>query len=345
MSARETAELLQAAQAWRDGGRKVAVATVVKTWGSAPRPVGARMVAADDGAFAGSVSGGCVEGAVMEAAREVMDSGIPQLLHFGVADETAWEVGLSCGGEMEILAEPFCADRANRAAELIRAVESRAPRLMLTSLPDGAQRLLSPDPDDSNGDFPPDIARDALALLRDGKEARILENNGRRFFAEPFHPPRRLILIGGAHIAQALVPLARGAEFHPIVIDPRKAWASAERFPDALVLNQWPDNALAKIGLDSGTALAALTHDPKIDDPALICALRAAAPPRYVGALGGKRTNEKRRARLREEAGLTDAQLNRIHAPIGLNIGASTAFEIALSIAAEIVAAFRRPQQ
>ena len=348
MNERETAELLKTARAWRTDGRRTATATVIKTWGSAPRPAGARLIAAEDGAFAGSVSGGCVESAVVESALETMRDGAPRILHFGVADETAWDAGLSCGGEIEILTEPFCGEREERMMELVQAVESRQARILLTRLPDGAQILLSPDSEEKceeermGGREVQDAARE---LLREGGEARILERGGARFFAEPFHPPRRLILIGGTHIAQALIPLARAMDFDPVIVDPRKAWASAARFPDAEVLNEWPDDALRGLGVDSGTALAALTHDPKLDDPALVFALRAAILPRYVGALGGARTREQRRARLREEADLSDAQLDRIHAPIGLDIGARTASEIALSIAAEIVAAFRRPQK
>ena len=360
MNERESAALLKTAQAWRDGGRRVAVATVIKTWGSAPRPVGARLVAADDGAFAGSVSGGCVEGAVMESALQAMREDAPQILRFGVADETAWEVGLSCGGEMEILTEPFHGRRAERMAALRRAIESRRPRALLTRIPDGAQRLLSPDENefdknesdgnesdgaDGASNFPDEVAESARALLREGGEARTLESGGSRYFVEPFHPPRRLILSGGTHIAQALIPLARAAEFDPIVADPRGAWASPGRFPDCEILNQWPDDALRKLGTDSGTALAALTHDPKLDDPALVFALRAETPPRYIGALGGRRTHEKRLSRLRDEFGIPDALLTRIRAPIGLAIGARTAAEMALSIAAEIVAAFRLPQK
>ena len=361
MNERENASLFKTAQAWRADGRKVAIATVIKTWGSAPRPAGARLIAADDGAFAGSVSGGCVEGAVMEAARETMQTEAPKLLRFGVADETAWEVGLSCGGEMEILTEPFAGPRAERMAETAVAVESRQPRILLTRIPDGAQTLLTPDAQD-NGDesetesktksktesktepFPPCIKREALDILRGGGEARLLTHGDFNFFAEPFHPPRRLILIGGTHIAQALIPLARMAEFDAIVADPRGAWASPGRFPDTTLINKWPDEALADLGVDSGTALAALTHDPKLDDPALIFALRSGTPPRYIGALGSPRTHEKRRIRLREEGGLSDSEIDRIHAPIGLDIGARTASEIALSIAPQIISTFRRPQ-
>ena len=353
MSAKENAELLKTAQAWRDGGRKVAVATVIKTWGSAPRPVGSRLIVADDGAFAGSVSGGCVEGAVADAAQQVMRSGATCLLHFGVADETAWEVGLSCGGEIEVFAEPFTADRADRAAELCRATEAREPRAMLTRISDGAQRIVFPNErgdenENNNGDgfseFPPDAVAFARKALLRGDEAKAFDRGRARFFAEPFHPPRRMLLIGGAHIAQSLASLSGAAGFDAVVIDPRKAWASPERFPGAKVLNEWPDDALAKLGTDAGTALAALTHDPKIDDPALLFALRAATPPRYIGALGGRRTNENRRARLREE-GIAEKTIARIHSPIGLDIGAKTAGEIALSVAAEIIAAFRAPQR
>ena len=209
MNERENASLFKTAQAWRADGRKVAIATVIKTWGSAPRPAGARLIAADDGAFAGSVSGGCVEGAVMEAAMETMQTEAPKLLRFGVADETAWEVGLSCGGEMEILTEPFAGPRAERMAETAAAVESRQPRILLTRIPDGAQTLLNPDAQD-NGDesetesktksktesktepFPPCIKREVLDILRGGGEARLSESRRLQLLRRTIPPPAPL---------------------------------------------------------------------------------------------------------------------------------------------------------
>jgi xanthine dehydrogenase accessory factor len=222
-----------------------------------------------------------------------------------------------------------------KAAILARLQAARAagrPVALLTRLPDGAQRLFPED------DLPPALAAAAAAALA-ADAARNLSDDGRAWFVQPHNPPLRLIVVGAVHIAQALVPMAAGLGFAVTVVDPRGAFATAERFGTGVTLaDDWPDEAMARLAPDARTAVVTLTHDPKLDDPALEVALRSAAF--YIGALGSRKTHAKRLARL-AEAGLTPAECARIAAPVGLAIGAVTAPEIALSIMAEVVAARR----
>ncbi len=317
MICEETAALLQTAAEWQSGGTQTAVAVVAKTWNSAPRPVGARMAVGEDGRFAGSVSGGCVEKEVIFAARECMRDNACRLLSFGVADETAWREGLACGGGIEILTAPFPPARSaarKEIAKLLAAIAKRKECALQTCAKTGAVKFYK--------------QADAPAA---GFCGGVL--------TEHFPPRRRLFIIGATHIAQALAPLAAAADFAPLVIDPRSAWAAEARFPNTPRKICWPQDALQKIKWDRQTALVALAHDPKIDDPALIAALRGGAG--YVGALGSKQTHEKRRRRLMEN-GIGEELLARIHAPVGLDIGATTAGEIALSVAAQLVSHYSR---
>ena len=346
MIATENIELLDLAARWRGERKRVAAATVVSTWGSAPRPPGGRLVVCEDGRFAGSVSGGCIENEVIAAAYETMQNGKPQLLDFGVADETAWRVGLSCGGKIQIHIAALGGDsRAAILREWKEAIRARAPCAFLTRLADDAFALVYPPQSgrenrfDCASDAPPDsemIARAANSAIA-GEPEKTVGGDG-EYFIEPHPPTRRLVVVGATHIAQALIPFARATGFAPLVIDPRAAWATPERFAPTPVVCEWPQDALAREPVDSGCALVALTHDPKIDDPALASALRQS--PRYIGALGGAQSNRKRAERL-TAAGFSQAEIERIRAPVGIDIGAKTAAEIALSIAAQIVAAFR----
>jgi xanthine dehydrogenase accessory factor len=326
----------------RPEDQSIALATVIQTWGSSPRRAGAKMALTPDGKITGSVSGGCVEGAVFEAGVEVLKSNRPQLLHFGVADETAWEVGLACGGSIDIFVKPldtefFDALRAILVEEQPAAVISvvRGPDELL-----GCEILVRED-GNLRGSLHADLDKQAIELAQDalaqGESRRVMLNEDVEVFVEVVLPPPTLIAVGGVHITIALMTLAKTLGYRTIVVDPRTAFGSEERFPNVDRLIQlWPEEAFQQIPLTRSTAIAMLTHDPKLDDPALKIALPS--PAFYVGALGSKTTQGKRRQRLLEE-GLTEAHLNRLHGPIGLEIGAGTPEEIAMSIMAEIVAA------
>ena len=316
---------------WLREGRRVALATVIRTWGSAPRPAGSQLAVSEgaEGAeMAGSVSGGCVEGAVVEEARAALEDGMPRRLEFGVSDEDAFAVGLACGGRIEVLVEPVGLGRgpsADDLAALVRARAARRPVAWQVNLENWARRLVPPP---GRADAPLQARFDADSSGPDGPWLSVIHN-----------PPPRLIVVGAVHIAQALIPMARIAGHDVTLVDPRAAFASPRRFPDTRILDGWPDEALAQIGLDARSAVVTLTHDPKLDDPALRAAL--ASPAYYIGALGSRRTHAKRRERLRA-AGLGDAALARIHAPVGLDIGARGPAEIAVSILAQITGALRR---
>ncbi|MEX0349760.1 MAG: XdhC family protein [Paracoccaceae bacterium] len=305
---------------YRDTG-SAALATVVETWGSAPRRVGAQLVIGGDGRIEGSVSGGCVEGAVIVEALEAIDEREARLLEFGVSDEDAFAVGLACGGTIRVLVEPVGSVLSEvMLAELVAMRATRVPVAYEVNIDTGRRALRRT------------RYADRMRLDRSG-----FEEDGKTFVAV-HNPPLRLIVVGAVHIAQALVPMARIAGYDPVIIDPREAFASSERFPGERILTDWPDEGVAEIGLDTRTALVLLTHDPKLDDPALQAALRADVF--YIGALGSKRTHAKRVARM-QEAGFTEDQVACIHGPIGLDIGAAGPSEIAVAILAQMTAVLR----
>ncbi|QEW21282.1 putative xanthine dehydrogenase subunit A [Marinibacterium anthonyi] len=306
---------------WHREGKGAALATVVETWGSAPRRTGSQLVIAGDGRIEGSVSGGCVEGAVLMEALEALEDGQHRVLEYGVSDDDAFAVGLACGGTIRVLVEPVGgALPVEMLEELVAARAKREPVAYEVNLTSGARRLVR------------EGHEDRFRMDRSG-----VEPDGETFVAV-HNPPLRLILVGAVHIAQALVPMARIAGYDPVIVDPREAFASEARFPGETILHDWPDEAVAALGLDARTALVLLTHDPKLDDPALEAGLRAACF--YIGALGSVRTHAKRVARL-EAAGFSQGEIGRIHAPVGLDIGAAGPAEIAVSILAEITAVLR----
>lgn len=329
----ETAEhdrIPETALAWHEAGRRVALATVIETWGSAPRPRGAQLAIGEGAEMMGSVSGGCVEGAVVAEALEAIEDGTPRLLTFGVSDADAFAVGLACGGTIRVLVEPVDRGKGMPLSLLRHLVAARASRqpTVYAIRPETWERRLLTGP----GDPLWPEAETALAADRSGFAGD--------WFLGVHNPPLRMAVIGAVHIAQALVPMARIAGYDVLVIDPREAFASAERFPDTRLSHDWADAALTEFGIDGRTAIVALTHDPKIDDPALETALRAR--PFYIGALGSTRTHAKRVDRLRS-AGFSEAEIARIHAPIGAPIGASSPAEIAIAILAQITERLRRP--
>ena len=318
----------ECALAWHREGKGAALATVVETWGSAPRQAGSQLAISGAGEIMGSVSGGCVEGAVVTEALEALEDGAPRLLTFGVSDETAFAVGLACGGTIRVLVEPVGeGPQALSPGLLADLVAARAARraVALEVRPDGwTRRLLAP-------------GEDAAADLRFRSDRAGMEEDGR--FLAVHNPPLRLIVVGAVHIAQPLLTMARLCGYDPTLIDPREAFGSSARFPGETILPDWPDEAMAALAPDARTAVVTLTHDPKLDDPAIRVAL--ASPCFYLGCLGSKKTHAKRLDRL-AAAGFQPDQIARIHAPVGLDIGAKTPAEIAVSILAQITAVLRQ---
>ncbi|MSO93057.1 MAG: XdhC family protein [Rhodospirillales bacterium] len=323
-------EVLEQAAEWLDQGQKVALATVIGTWGSSPRPVGSQLAISGKGAFVGSVSGGCVEGAVVDAAAEVLAAGpAPRVVEFGVTDEKAWSVGLSCGGTIRVLVG------AAPPVATLRALSEIRPAALATHLGSGRQVFLHDSAASGDEALASIIAKEAKRAIAADQSALIETTDG-PVFIHVFGRPWRIVVIGAVHVAQAFAPMAVAAGFEVAVVDPRGAFATPERFPGVRLMPTWPEEALARHGLDSRTAIVTLTHDPKIDDEALQQALRSECF--YVGSLGSRKTHAKRLDRLRA-LGISDATLRRIHAPVGLDIGARSAAEIGVSILAEIVAA------
>ncbi len=327
-------DILPEISRWRNRGERIAVATVVGFKRSAPRAPGTKMAVNEHGEVAGGVSGGCVEGAVAEIAEQVMRGSPPQLVHFGIADSEAWDVGLPCGGEIDVWIQAYTPGRfeeivrdGGRAAE-VTLLEGARPGAKLLIETDGAcsGSLGAPELDD-------EAIRAAAGLLWTGSS----ERRG-PLFIDVAAPPPRLILFGAVDIAAALCTLARASGWRPYVVDPRARFATADRFPDAEeVIAAWPEEALARIGgIDPATSIVVLTHDPKLDDAALTIALRS--PARFVGAMGSRRAQAARRERLLA-AGMADEELERLSAPVGLDLGGSDREETALSILAEVVAA------
>ncbi len=317
----------EAALAWHREGRGAALATVVETWGSAPRQAGSLLAISGDGDMTGSVSGGCVEGAVVTEALEAMADRRPRILTFGVSDETAFAVGLACGGTIRVLVEPVGegaeALPAPLLADLVAARAAPRAVALVTNTETWARELV---PAGTNEAVDARLRADRSGIEEDGH------------FIAVHNPPLRLIVVGAVHIAQPLLTIARACGYAPTLIDPRGAFGSEARFPGETILDDWPDEALATLALDARTAIVTLTHDPKLDDPALQFALRS--PVFCIGALGSKKTHAKRVDRL-TAAGFTEAEIARIAAPVGLNIGARTPAEIAVSIMAQITAALR----
>jgi xanthine dehydrogenase accessory factor len=330
--ARDEIDVLKSARDWMAADGKVAIATVIDTWGSAPVPVGGQMAVAKNGQFRGSVSGGCIEGEVIVEAEEVLETGKPKTLTFGVADETAWRAGLPCGGTVQVFVERL--EAAGGGKDLLdRAVKAREGRqglVVRTSLKDGAKEIFERDAPD----LPDDIAERFSTAKSQLKELP----GGDKVFLHAIVPPARILAIGATHIAQVLAQIAELAGYQIEIIDPRTAFASQDRFREFTTHTEWPQDVLPKLGLDPYTAVVALAHVGHIDDEALKIAVKSDCL--YIGALGSSRNHAKRVERLKA-AGLTDAEIARIKAPIGLDIGAQTPAEIALSVMAEIVLAVR----
>jgi len=314
-------ELLPDLERWQARGERVALAFVVATRRSAPRPVGAKLAISEGGELAGSVSGGCVENDVYEAAREVLRGGEPRLLTYGISDDLALSVGLPCGGEIDVwVGEP----RRELLRELAEVVRSDKRAVVLTDLETGAQRLVRHGED-----------AQADELIRGG-HGRVVEIDEHRMFADVFAPPPRLLVYGAVDTAEALCAAAKGLGWRTIVADARGKFATRERLPSAdEIVVAWPEETLAQVAPDHATAIVVLTHDDKFDIPLLREALETEAF--YVGALGSRR-NQERRRELLLDAGVDETALERIAGPAGLDIGAHSPAETAVSILAEIMA-------
>jgi xanthine dehydrogenase accessory factor len=306
----ELDDLLRTARDWTSGGHEVAIATVIETWGSAPRPRGSHAIIRDDGLFEGSVSGGCVEGDVIVGAQELIRSGGGfDRRDYGVQDENAWTFGLACGGKISVLIQTID-DGHYPPALLDEVIERRAHGAAVsvnTDLASGASH-----------------------------EGGVADDDN--VYTNIYPPPLRMMIVGAVHISQNLVPLARQLGYKVLVVDPRDTFAAADRFSAIEVDTRWPDEAFADWKPDGGTAIITLTHDPKIDDPALAAALRSNAF--YIAALGSRKTQAARRERL-AAMGFTAEEITRIDGPAGIAIGAKTPAEIALSILAGATAALR----
>ncbi len=344
-------EVLTELTAIRDRGGRAAMATVVRTWRSAPRPAGASMLVSDDGEAVGSVSGGCVEGALFELGQEVLADGLPRFETYGVSDDDAFAVGLTCGGILEVFVERVDDDTWPELDGVARSIAAEDPVAVATIVrgPHFVGRHLVVRPDHTEGSLGTErlddtVREDVIGLLASGTTGFLHYGpDGERLgegldvFVASFAPPPQMFIFGAIDFSAALVRVGKLLGFRVTVCDARPVFATRKRFPDADdVVVDWPHRWLEQQHVDARTIIAVLTHDPKFDVPALAVALRTDAA--YVGAMGSRRTHEDRLTRLKE-AGLTDDELARLHSPIGLDLGARTPEETAISIAAEIVQA------
>jgi len=310
----EIDDILTPMSVWLKENRKVSLATVISTWGSSPRPVGGQMAIDSNGEIIGSVSGGCIEGAVITEGINSINDGKTRVKDYGISNNMAWEVGLACGGELKVLIQPL--DIQDKIVfSIVNSIKNReAVKLRI---------------DCSNG----------LRIIDNTLTNQTsLYDKEKNEFIHVIDPKPRLFVVGAVHIAQSLISLAAITDFEIILIDPREHFATEKRFPNCKILTEWPDIALSRFNLDKSTHLVTLTHDPKIDDPALIYSLKKNIG--YIGSLGSKKTHQKRCERL-TSLGFSDNDINKIHAPIGLDIKGKTPAEIAVSIIAEIIS-FRR---
>ena len=339
-------ELLEVARAWQADGRGFGRAVTIRTFNSSPRDAGAVLLAADDGTIAGSVSGGCVEGAAAEEVRRARRDRRARVVRYGISDEVAWDVGLACGGTIDVLIQPQV------PSAVLEAAAADEPRALVTPLPADApgpdlaphatgagepqaNPIVMTDGDAASPELPPEVAAAGRTALGEGV-SRTTSAADRQWFIEAFAPAPRLVVVGAVHVAIPLVRYARELGYRTVVVDRRSTFAAGERFPEAdeLVV-EWPEGAFDRIGLRRTDAVAILSHDPKLDEPAIVEALRRGC--RYVGAIGSRKTQAERRQRL-VGAGVSEEELARLHGPIGLDLGGRTPAEIALAVMAEVVA-------
>ncbi|MFM2106317.1 MAG: hypothetical protein RL338_1349 [Chloroflexota bacterium] len=349
-------ELIATLDAWRAEGATIGRAVVVRSFGSAPRPEGAVLLTTADGRLAGSVSGGCVEGAAHEEIERARRDGRARVIRYGISDEQAWDVGLACGGTIDVLVEPSLRPEVEAAARDAATGAARGRAVVIPLPADAPPPEFGPHPPGpgepptaalvvgedgtltgtlGSRDADESLVAAALEALRRGT-SRTVVAGGRQCFIEAYPTRPRLVVVGAVQVAMSLVRYARELGYETVVVDGRPAFATAERFPDVdrLVVG-WPDEVADEIGLGPADAVAVLTHDVKFDEPAIVAALARGC--RYVGAVGSRKTQADRRERLRA-TGVTDEQLARLRGPIGLDLGGRAPAETALSIVAEIVA-------
>lgn len=322
-------DVLKQAITWAEDGYGLALATVISTWGSSPRPVGSQLAINDKGAFVGSVSGGCIESIVVSEAIDVIAEGGVQDLTYGVTDEEAREVRLTCGGNIRVLVE-----RAPPLDELRKLAGNRQVTRVV-NLSSGSSMIV----DDEGATGTLVVGAETLGeihcLHKQGAGGVIIREGESELFVAACIRPKTLVIVGAVHIAQFLSQMATAIGFEVTVIDPRPSFANPERLPGINVIRERTALAMQSVPIDAGTAMVILAHDPILDDPALHTALASGAY--YIGCLGSRRTHAKRLDRLRA-AGFGEVDLERLHAPVGLDIGGRSAGEIAVAILAEIIA-------
>lgn len=321
--------MLETALEWMEAGREVAFATVIRAQGSSPRPVGSQLLIDEDGNFEGSVSGGCIEGAVVSKGMEAIALGKSSRLFFGVRSEQDWEVGLACGGEVEIFVEPLAAHQDLLTAQALSRA-GRQPTCLVTDLATGEKILIKLDEPIQQA---PQGLHTSIKQALVSEKSKICTLGEKSFFIHACFPNPELVIVGAVHIAQPLTQMALTAGYAVTIIDPREAFATRDRFPNGTLLNESPEQALVLKFLHLRCAVVVLSHEPRLDDPALKVALKSQAF--YIGALGSRKTHAQRIERLLK-AGVEQPQIDRIHAPVGMDIGASNASEIAIAVMAQI---------
>jgi xanthine dehydrogenase accessory factor len=335
-------ELLSTIDAWRADDRGFGRAVLIRVFGNGPRPEGATLLVADDGSIAGSVSGGCVEGAAAEEVALARRDGCSRVIRFGISDEQAWGVGLACGSTIDVLVEPElrpeieAAARESSGAAIVIQLPHDSP-----GVDGGEHPIATGEPADVMVIKPTNTATtgelaDAARTLVERRRSGIVPFEGEQFFIETFAPPPRIVVFGAVQSAIPLVGIAHELGYTVVIADAREAFASHERFPDAdEVLVGWPDEVAERLALTVDDAVVVMSHDPKLDEPAIVAAVQAGC--RYIGAMGSRRTQASRRERLLAE-GVTEEDIARVHGPIGLDLGGREPGEMALAILAEIVA-------
>ena len=317
-------EIFKRAEEWLVNELDIAIVTVIETWGSSPRPVGSSMIVNLNNEILGSVSGGCIESFVFAKSLEVIKSNKFQTLEFGVSNSQAWEVGLTCGGRIKVLVEKYSRNDLEVIKKINQILNNSGKIGLATNLSTGERLVI--DHDDYS---------DKNNLNFSKRESSSIENiRGTDWFHKVFSSQHRIIIIGAVHISEPLVMLANVLNFKTFLIDPRNIIDEERYKSKSIILNEWPDEGLKKLGINNKTSIITLTHDPKLDDPALIYSLRSNAF--YIGCLGSKKTHQARIKRLLKK-GFSEEELEKIHGPIGLNIHARTPAEIACSIVSEIV--------